>query len=368
MINRAADNPLSYGYLSGVDWWAWFLSHVFATGKFVTLFNLLFGASLVFYTEKWSRDERLASRYAIRMCGLLLIGAAHAYLVWHEDVLVSYAICGLLLFPLRKVRAAWLILAGCVLILLRWYFMLSFPENLLALDPGEKVSYINSWRPSPSAIFSEVHYYHLGWLSQLPERIRLAWEIQAGVFHLGNSGRIFGTMLLGMGLARTGWMRGEKSWKQYLGIAVAGLILGILVIVTGVRYNQAHAWSYMDYVRVGLHFNYWGSFLMAAGYFGLVAFFCKIRPTAFPLRLLARTGSMALTTYVMQSLLCTLFFYGYGLGQFGLLSRWQLLLMALGLCGLQLWLNHLWLQVWPSGPLETLWRWLCHSSFRAKRG
>lgn len=81
---------------------------------------------------------------------------------------------------------------------------------------------------------------------------------------------------------------------------------------------------------------------------------------AFPLRLLTAVGRMALTNYLMQTVLCTTFFYGYGLGWFGYLSRSQLLLVVAGVWALELAWSAPWLRVFQFGPAEWLWRWLTY--------
>lgn len=71
---------------------------------------------------------------------------------------------------------------------------------------------------------------------------------------------------------------------------------------------------------------------------------------------LAPAGRMALSNYVMQSVLCTLIFYGYGLGYFERLPRsWQLP-FALALFAVQVWVSRLWLARLRFGPLEWAWR------------
>jgi uncharacterized membrane protein YeiB len=73
------------------------------------------------------------------------------------------------------------------------------------------------------------------------------------------------------------------------------------------------------------------------------------------IRVLAPYGRMALSNYLMQSLICALVFFGYGLGYWGLGRAWQLV-FALVLCAGQIVLSHWWLRRYRYGPLEWLWR------------
>jgi uncharacterized protein len=74
------------------------------------------------------------------------------------------------------------------------------------------------------------------------------------------------------------------------------------------------------------------------------------------LTLLARVGQMAFTNYLMQSVICTLIFYGYGLGYYGMLERWELWYVVVGVWIFQLVFSTLWLRFFVMGPLEWVWR------------
>ena len=65
---------------------------------------------------------------------------------------------------------------------------------------------------------------------------------------------------------------------------------------------------------------------------------------------------MAFTNYIMQTILCTLIFYGHGLGLFGSMGRTEQALLVLGVWILQLFLSPLWLKHFQFGPLEWVWR------------
>jgi uncharacterized protein len=75
-------------------------------------------------------------------------------------------------------------------------------------------------------------------------------------------------------------------------------------------------------------------------------------------RPLAAVGRLALSNYLLQTLLCTFIFYGHGLGLFGRVQRVGQLLIVLAVWALQLALSPLWLRHFRMGPVEWLWRWL----------
>ncbi|RYD64146.1 MAG: DUF418 domain-containing protein, partial [Sphingomonadales bacterium] len=83
---------------------------------------------------------------------------------------------------------------------------------------------------------------------------------------------------------------------------------------------------------------------------------------------IAAAGRMAFTNYLVTSLICTTLFYGYGLGWFGQLSRWQLYPVALAIwAGMLLW-SKPWLGRYRFGPFEWLWRSLARGSLQPLRG
>ena len=90
-------NPTAYGDLSGANFYAWAVANIFAEFKFMTLFSILFGTGIaIFYrraSEKGFNAQALNTR---RMRWLLVFGLIHGYFIWYGDILVIYAICGLI--------------------------------------------------------------------------------------------------------------------------------------------------------------------------------------------------------------------------------------------------------------------------------
>ncbi|MFH1754581.1 MAG: hypothetical protein ABIA59_02650 [Candidatus Latescibacterota bacterium] len=102
MIEAAYLNPSSYGDLTGLNKWVSIVSHIFADQKFMTIFSILFGAGIVLMTSKAEATGRKsAGLHYRRTFWLLVIGAMHAYLLWHGDILVLYALCSLGVFWFR---------------------------------------------------------------------------------------------------------------------------------------------------------------------------------------------------------------------------------------------------------------------------
>lgn len=96
-------NPTVYGDLTGINLLAWLFADIFARGKFVKIFSMLFGAGVLLITNK--AEEQGTSPAFIhfsRNFWLLIFGIIHAYFLWYGDVLVNYALCSIFVFWFRK--------------------------------------------------------------------------------------------------------------------------------------------------------------------------------------------------------------------------------------------------------------------------
>ena len=94
---------------------------------------------------------------------------------------------------------------------------------------------------------------------------------------------------------------------------------------------------------------------MALGYMGVMVLLLQSRAWARFLGWLAPAGRMALTNYLSQTVVCSLVFYGYGFGQWGMPRAWQVVFVA-AVFAAQVLLSHWWLRRFRYGPMEWLWR------------
>ena len=101
----AYDNPVPAGGYTGKNLLTWFVVSIVADGKMRAIFSMAFGASVYLLIDRLIRKGAAASAADIhyrRMLWLLLFGLIHGYLIWSGDILYVYAMCGLVLYPLRK--------------------------------------------------------------------------------------------------------------------------------------------------------------------------------------------------------------------------------------------------------------------------
>jgi uncharacterized protein len=363
MIEAAYMNPTAYGNLEGINRLVWTLSHSLADQKFMTLFSLLFGAGIVLMSQKQEATGRSATgAHYRRMFWLLVFGLIHAYGFWYGDILVSYAVCGMVVFPLRKRGPGFQAAVGVL--------AMTAPSLIFYLGgistgfwPAESVDQLQAdWAPGAWRVAWELEVYRGSWNEQMAHRFPTAIKLQTFVFLVWFAWRAGGLMLLGMALLKWGVISAGRSRGFYLVLFLAGLALGLPLIAVGIGRNFDANWSAPYSLFQGTQYNYWGSLFVAGGYLGGVMLWQKTPCLGGIRQGLAAVGRMAFTNYLAQTLICTTLFYGHGLGLFGRVERWQQLLIVLAVWAVQISWSVLWLRRFRQGPLEWLWRSLTYMS------
>ena len=102
--------------------------------------------------------------------------------------------------------------------------------------------------------------------------------------------------------------------------------------------------------------------VLATGYASLLLWLLRMNWKLFSWiwKALAAAGQMALSNYILQTILCTFFFYGYGFGYFGRLQQWELYFFVAEVVLLQIVFSVFWLRYYTMGPVEWLWRCLVY--------
>ncbi len=366
MPAAAYSNPTVYGDLSGANRWVWTLSHIFADQKFMTIFSLLFGAGIVLMSEKLdARGQRAWGLHYRRTFWLLLIGLAHAYLLWSGDILVAYALCGFWVYWLRRLRPRWQMALGILVVSIPALILL-VTSLTMQFIPSETVQELQAdWRPAAATIDAEVAAYRGGWLAQMDARVPRSVEFQTVGLLFWGLWRAGGLMLMGMALFRWGVLTGKRARRFYLGMVILGLAIGLPVVNVGVIQNFAHNWT-MEFSQFGLgaQANYWGSLFVSAAYIGLLMLFARSRALPWLQNALAAVGRTALTNYLLQTILATAIFYGHGLGLFGSVERVGQIGIVAAIWVVQLVVSPLWLRYYRFGPFEWLWRSLSYWRFQ----
>ena len=363
MVSTAYSNPYSCGAMpgeggfTGISYAIWYASHLLADLKFMALFSMLFGAGIiVMTTRREQRGLKTTGFHYRRISWLLIIGLVHAYCIWFGDILVVYAMTASVVFWAKGLRPGWLITLGLFMLFVA--FALSVGSGLsMPYWPDEQIVEFNSkWAPTAEAAAEELALCRGNWMEQMTHRAPLAFMFHTFLFGFFFFWRAGGLMLLGMALFKMRIFDASRSRKFYRLMMLAGLGIGLPIVAYGVYQNNQHSWNMNYSFFFGPQFNYWGSLLVALGYVGAIMLLCKSDKMSGLKRRLARVGQMAMTNYLSHSLICTLIFYGHGLGRIGTFSRLQQISLVAAIFIFQLFFSDAWLSRFRFGPMEWLWR------------
>jgi uncharacterized protein len=327
----------------------WIVSLLFET-KFYLLFSFLFGYSFTLQMESAARQGAgFVARMLRRLSGLFIIGAMHATLLWHGDILTTYALTGLVLLLMRNVaprtavRTALGILATIAVLAATAGVALS-TEPSVAFDYGaakaEAVAATEAYRGS----FADV-------LEQRFEE--LPWYL--GFILLFQAPTALAAFLIGLAAGKLRVLANPAAYRrQFQRLLVWGAPIGLAgatafaVLSDDVTDESA--------ALLGLAVDVVTAPLLTASY---VAAFVLIALTARGSkvsRALAPMGRMALSNYLLQSLVCGFVFFGYGLGLIGHLGPFAVLLVAFAIFLAQIPLSAWWMRRHQYGLLEWLLR------------
>ena len=349
-------NPTAYGDLSGLNWWVWLVTALFADGKFITIFAMLLGVSIVMLAG--DSGERVVPAWRAhmrRMLVLLILGLLHAYLLWYGDMLVPLALSGTVVFFARRLSAGKLLILGASVFALGSILSLTLTWSTAQSDPAALAAWRAQWTPRPETIALEIAQYRGGWAEQMAHRVPAALDTETTYFITHLFWQVAGLMLIGMGFFKAGVLSALRSRAFYLLMGAFGFGIGVLLNALGIWRSLATGWDLLDFALVSQQLHYWGNLFVALGWTALVMLLCQ---RGWPLRSLAAVGRMALTNYLLQSVICTTIFYGHGLGLFGRVDRAGQLAIVIGIWAFQLLASRAWLRYFSVGPVEWLTRWL----------
>jgi len=341
-----------------LDLHAWFLTELLAEGAMRALFSLLFGAGILLFVTG-ARAKSVALHYE-RTFWLMMFGLIDAFvLLWNGDILVVYAVCGAILYLARNAGTSGLFAAVILLLVvmgaLHWSINWAFTDSRVAatelwLDFAAESS------PSAELVESELTQRRGSYLSAFIWNVPKALE---QVFFALPTLLVWDAltmMLLGMALYKAGVLTGARSSTFYRRLMLAGLGFGVLINyweTTGIQATNYDALATFGFSQITYDL---GRMSLALGYVGLLGWVVANDWLTGARRRLAAVGRMALTNYLMHSLIALFLFTGAGLALVGQLHRWQLYLIVLAIWVFQLWFSPWWLSRHAMGPVEALWR------------
>ncbi len=348
----------------------------FFEGKFYVIFSMLFGFGFYIFLSK-SNDAENSSLpiFKRRLFFLLLFGLAHISLLWAGDILLYYSLFGFLLILFRKSSDKKII---------KWIIVLALIPTILTSLIAIAIS-LFSQIPEAKGQIESVLQESLDALTELTERAGLIYStgsfseivsIRIEEYFTLFSGSLFffapiilAVFLIGFLVARNGIFANYKNNKPlfkktfWWGLII-GLITNTLYIISFQHANPIapDSWSILS---TSMH-TLGGISLGLCYVSGITLLFIKGK-ARFLERNFIPIGRMALTNYLMQSIIAVILFHSYGFGLFGKVEVWQGILLTIGIYATQIIFSRWWLQHFLFGPFEWLWRSLSYFKWQAMR-
>ena len=371
---------------TAADRGTWLAIETFLEGTQRGLLELLFGATALILVGKAvlpTDPIRVADIYYRRTFWLIFFGMVHAtVLLWPGDILFTYGLAGLLLFPMRRLKARTLALIGAAGLLaaaavslpsylseVQFHSRAAAAEQKQAqgarLSAAERQAIAQRREAQTSRFTAEERRkerearlggyaanfgYLVGWTKRLSGGLFLLMSVAEAAF----------TMMIGMALFKWDALQGERPRRFYFGLMMAGYGIGLPLNFIEAQSRIAAGFGSPDWTAITYDVSRLATTL---GHVGLVVLIATSPTGARLLRPLQAPGRMALTTYLSQTVIgMFILFSGFGLGLWGRFGWAELAGTAGAVILLQLLLSNLWLRYFEMGPAEWLWRWLTYGS------
>ncbi|MGI2327446.1 DUF418 domain-containing protein [Planococcus sp. YIM B11945] len=316
---------------------------IFIQASFYPLFSMLFGYGLgIQFLRAEARRQPFMPMAVKRLLVLLAFGIIHAFLIWYGDILITYAIMGLLLLGMIRLPSKMLLGLGAVIYILPHLLILLLMFVAVAANPN--------FYTGIQEVQSSIDAYSAGTFADIFSQRLSDWLYSNGPF---NFVILIVTILpfLMAGVAAAKWQLIERT-KQYrklwVFLAVGSLAIGLLLKATPYFIDNNYAFVYLQ--------DIFGGPLLALGYASIITLIAQSGGVRKVLQPIAKAGRMSLTTYIAQSIIATFIFYSYGLGLYGKVDLLTGTLIAAGIFVIQLIFAEVWFMKFSKGPLEMIWR------------
>lgn len=385
--------------LQSPNFWSDFVITVLFEGKMRALFSMIFGAGILLFIE---RKKKAGVSYKVlffsRMGWLILFGLIHAHiLLWAGDILYYYGVIGMLAFLFRNMKPKYLVWGVPIVAVIGFVTNTQFFQHVrntrlsyntaIALQKehkpltAEQKDAIVSWKDMekeflPDQKLIDQHTASMkGNYNSVAKYIRpLSFDGQTKYLPY-SIGDILALLMLGMALYKWKFFSGEWTTKQYKKTALIGYGIGFPLVL--VSYYHSYLQTPGSAAEILFIENntvpWWGIIYPFQRIFLVMAhasaILLMIRAGILKglMARLSAVGQMAFTNYIMHTIICSLFFFGYGLNYFAELQYYQLFYLVAIIWILQLIVSPIWLKYFLFGPLEWLWRSLTYRRLQPMR-
>jgi uncharacterized protein len=375
------------GPASGYDYYTFAWVEVFFDGTMRGLFSMLFGAGMVlFMTNKKevAGQASVAVYYYRRLLWLVFFGVLNAFVIlWQGDILFYYGLFGMVLFAFRKLAPKWLLIISLVCVTSgiiksewRWSESREKRANYLSAitaknehkkltDDQKKaigtwMQIENSQKPDTAEANLNLRSVQTGSYASIFTFFipRNARNEPGGVYN--GLWDMLAMMFLGMALFHWGFFNNKLRTSTYVMWLLIGYGLGIPI---GLQlfyidwFSFSHVGKYFDTWRINpWTFTEFRRIPIAIGHASLLMLVYRSGTVKWLMKALSCVGQMAFTNYLMQSVICTLFFFGYGFGYYGKLHLHQIYYVVFSVWIFQMIFSVIWLRYFRFGPFEWVWR------------
>ena len=373
---------------TSVNFWVSAVISVLFEGKMRALFGMIFGAGvLLFVMNKEQAGQSATGLFYRRMFWLVVFGLIHAHLIlWVGDILYLYGFCGMLVYPLRKIKPIYLVMGVPLVVAFDFTAGTLFYQHIRA----QRIAYVEAsaaaarnesltevqkaaltqWRDIEQTLIPNREDAKKNTETMKSDYAAVASHIRPLALRMET---IFmpiiiwdslALMLLGVALYQWGFLSGQWSNRAYGIVMAIGYGIGLPLVIYSFYYRYLHnpnleaSLARMEVVPiewVNLIYPFQRILLVLAHVAALILLY-KSGFFQGLFRRLQAVGQMAFTNYIMHSVICTLFFFGYGLNYYAELEYYQIFFVVLAIWIVQLIVSPLWLRFFLFGPLEWLWR------------
>ena len=349
--------PYALFDFSGASRAAYIFTSTFFDLKMMGLFSMLFGVGALLYAAK-TTDSGKPPRalWFRRMFWLLLIGLVHAYLIWDGDILVPYALCGLLLlWWVRRFGAPILIAAAVAFLAVGVSLSVLHGLAWTSMSEADRALELEMWMPTGEQMARQLAVMQGSYTDVVASRAAFVFMAQTMYFALFFFWRCGGMMLLGMALYKLGFLDGRRPERDYRIVAAICLPVGLALAYYGTVALESVRFAMPERTFADV-WNYVGAVLASIGYAAVLILLVKRGLLTSLRRALAAVGQMAFSNYLFQSIVTSVLFLGWGFGLAGRLDYAGQLIVVASIWAVQLAVSPLWLRHFRFGPAEWLWR------------
>ncbi|MCA0149006.1 MULTISPECIES: DUF418 domain-containing protein [Rossellomorea] len=340
-------------YLDPYTWWKtpedtalfpWI--DVLVQASFYPLFAMMFGYGLGIQQQRATMKGTSFYLFGVRRLLILLgIGCIHAFLIWSGDILINYAVFGLILLGFMRLSGKGLMWLGGILFLMPQLFFSILLVLMTFSDPTGVTNYTNI-----AALQDSVAAYASGSFSSIMEQRFQDWYIVNSpdnlLFLLLS---ILPMMMIGAGASKLQLLsKVRKHKKVWMITGGCTLLVGIIIKSLPLLIESNFAYSYIQ--------DFLGGPFLSVSYAIILSLLLLNEKMMKWSKPFASVGKMSLSNYLMQSIIGTLIFYSYGFGLYGEVTLTTGTMLAVGIYVIQVILSEIWLSKFQYGPVEKLWR------------